>query len=105
MLKLNNRMKSSDLTKLTKIYEDIGAAVSGGATSDVVMGVNMPDSNITHDNEKETTKPQVIAFTREIKKILLDLNESNLDPTISSKLAIITDRINSIDNWLQNNLI
>lgn len=98
-------MKSSDLNKLTKIYEDIGAGVSGGATSDVVMGVNMPDSNKVHNNESETTKPQVIAFTREIKKLLLDLNEANLDPQITSKLAIITDRINSIDNWLQNNLI
>jgi hypothetical protein len=98
-------MKSSDLNKLTKIYEDIGAGVSGGSNSDVVMGVNMPDSNAKQTNKPETTKPQAIAFVREIKKILLDLNEANLDSQILSKLAIMTDRINSIDNWLQNNLI
>ena len=97
-------MKSSDYNKLTRLYEDMGAGVSGGQNSDVVMGINMPDSNARNNNEHETTKPQIVAFTREIKQILLDLTKSRLDPKTTSKLATVTDRINSIDDWLQNNI-
>ena len=97
-------MRSSDYNKLTSLYEDIGAGVSGGQDSDIVMGVNMPDAGMHNQHEHETTKPQIVAFTREIKQILLDLTKSRLDPETSSKLATITDRINSIDDWLQNNI-
>ena len=97
-------MKSSDLTKITKLYEDIGAGVSGGQNSDVVMGVNMPDTGVHNQHEHETTKPQIVAFTREIKQILLELNKEKLNPAISAKLATVTDRINTIDDWLQNNI-
>lgn len=97
-------MRSGDLTKITKLYEDMGAGVSGGQNSEIVMGVNMPDSGVHNSHEHETTKPQIIAYTREIKKILLDLTKMRLDPEMSSKLATVTDRINSIDDWLQNNL-
>jgi hypothetical protein len=82
----------------------MGAGVSGGQNSDMVMGVNMPDSGAQNNHEHETTKPQIVAFAREIKQILLDLSKSKLDPESSSKLATVTDRINSIDDWLQNNL-
>ncbi len=104
MIELNNRMKSSDYNKLTRLYEDMGAGVSGGQNSEMVMGVNMPDSGIHNNHEHETTKPQIVAFTREIKQILLDLSKTRLDPAISAKLATATDRINSIDDWLQNNI-
>jgi len=97
-------MKSSDYNKLTRLYEDIGAGVSGGADSDVVMGVNMPDIGVHNEHEHEVTKPQIVAFAREIKQILADLNKVKLNPTIASKLATVSDRINSIDDWLQNNL-
>jgi hypothetical protein len=97
-------MKSSDYGKLTRLYEDMSAGVSGGQNSDIVMGVNMPDSGIQNQHEHETTKPQIVAFTREIKQILLDLTKAHLNPAIASKLATVTDRINSIDDWLQNNI-
>lgn len=97
-------MRSSDYVKLTRLYEDMGAGVSGGQNSNVVMGVNMPDSNARNNHEHETTKPQIVAFTREIKQIILDLTKSRLDPETTSKLATVTDRINSIDDWLQNNI-
>lgn len=97
-------MKSSDYNKLTRLYEDMGAGVSGGQNSDIVMGVNMPDAGAHHNQEHQTTKPQIVAFTREIKQILLDLTKSNVNAETSSKLATITDRINSIDDWLQNNI-
>lgn len=97
-------MRSSDYSELTRLYEDMGAGVSGGSDSDIVMGVNMPDTGVHNQHEHETTKPQIIAFTRDIKQILLDLNKAKLNPEVASKLATITDRINAIDNWLQNNL-
>jgi len=97
-------MKSSDYSKLTRLYEDMGAGVSGGSNSDIVMGLNMPDIGAHNEHEHETTKPQIIAFTRDIKQTLLELNKAKLNPDITSKLATITDRINSIDNWLQNNI-
>jgi len=97
-------MRSGDLTKITKLYEDMGAGVSGGQNSEIVMGVNMPDSGVHNSHEHETTKPQIIAYTREIKKIILDLTKIRLNPEMASKLATVTDRINSIDDWLQNNL-
>ena len=98
-------MNTSDLTKLTKIYEDIGAGASGGANSDIVMGVNMPDAGSHAKHQKETTKPQIIAFTREIKQILLDLSKSKFDPQITAKLTTAMERINSIDDWMQNNIV
>jgi len=98
-------MTSSDYNKLTRLYEDMRAGVSGGQNSDIVMGVNMPDAGAhQHNREHETTKPQIVAFTREIKQILLDLTKFKLNPEVSSKLSTITDRINSIDDWLQNNI-
>ena len=97
-------MKSSDYSKLTRLYEDLGAGVSGGSNSDVVMGVNMPDAGVHNQHEHETTKPQIVAFTREIKQIILDLTKTKLNPETASKLATVADRINSIDDWLQNNL-
>lgn len=98
-------MNTSDLFKLTKIYEDIGAGASGGANSDIVLGVNMPDVGSHAKHEKETTKPQIVAFTREIKQILLDLSKNRFDPQITAKLNTAIDCINSIDDWLQNNLV
>lgn len=97
-------MKSSDYSKITKLYEDIGAAVSNGINSNIVMGINMPDTGIHNAHEHKTSKSQIVAYTREIKQILLDLNKSDLSPKIVSNLAKITDRINSIDEWLQNNI-
>ena len=97
-------MRTSDYNKLTSIYEDIGAGVAGGQNSDIVMGVNMPDTGVHNQHEPETTKPQIVAYTREIKQILLELNKAKLNPEITAKLATITDRINSIDDWLQNNI-
>ena len=97
-------MRSSDYNILTRLYEDMGAGVSGGQNSDIVMGVNMPDTGMHNKHEHEVTKPQIVAFTREIKQILLDLTKTKLNPEITSKLATVTDRINSIDDWLQNNL-
>jgi hypothetical protein len=97
-------MKSSDYNKLTKLYEDIGAAISGGSNSEMVMGVNMPDTGVHNGFEHETSKPQIIAFTREIKKILLELSQNKFDSKITDKLNTAISRINSIDDWLQNNI-
>lgn len=97
-------MKASDYNKLARLYEDVGAGVSGGQNSDIVMGVNMPDTGIHNSHEHEITKPQIVAYAREIKRILSELNKIKLNPSIASKLATVTDRINSIDDWLQNNI-
>lgn len=100
-------MHSSDYEKIANLYtvltEDIGAGAAGSQT-EMVAGVNMPDTGLHNHHEHEVTKPQIVAYAREIKQILLELNKIKLSPSIASKLATVTDRINSIDDWLQNNI-
>jgi hypothetical protein len=101
-------MKPSDVYNIKVAYdrvlkEDIGAgADTGGA---IVMGVNMPDvtpeSNDYEDDAKNMAKAQLLGMLNEVKDILNELNNKELEPWMASKIATVSDRIHSVHQWME----
>ena len=101
-------MVNSDVNNIEKAYlsilkEDIGAAADPGQGA-IVMGLNMPDSpnNGSYENEvKDMAKSQLLNIMKEIKNILNELNSKKLEPWMADKISTVSDRISSVDEWLQ----
>lgn len=103
-------MKSSDINNIKKAYarvlnEDIGAGADAGQGA-IVMGVNLPDNPQNQgsyaDEAKDMAKSQLMGIIKEVKDILNELNSKKLEPWMASKIATVSDRIHSVDEWLNS---
>lgn len=102
-------MVQSDIKNIENAYrsilkEDIGAGADAGQGA-IVMGLNMPESDNNNgsyeDEVKDMAKSQLLNIMKEIKNILNELNSKKLEPWMADKISTVSDRISSVDEWLQ----
>ena len=102
-------MKSSDIDKLSKAYqtilkEDLGLGPIANDQSSFSVGVNMPDSSKTYENEAaDMASVEMQSIIKNAIKILSELKSGNIEPWVSSKISIATDYIETVERWLSNN--
>ncbi len=97
-------IKNIETAYLSILKEDIGAAADPGQGA-IVMGIDMSDSSNNRgsyqDKAKDMAKSQLLNTMKEIKSILNELNSKKLEPWMADKISTVSDRISSVDEWLQ----
>lgn len=100
-------MKPSDINNIKNAYarvlnEDTGAGAD--TQGSIVMGLNMPDNPQNQGSyaqeAKDMAKSQLMGIIKEVKDILNELNSKKLEPWMATKIATVSDRIHSVDEWL-----
>lgn len=98
-------MNFSDIQKLNDAYlslfvEDVGLGghAIGTNSSNIVMGLSMPDNKPVHTDQNQN---KIKATIEELKSIFSELkNAQGLEPWVASKLATAGNRVDFIHNYL-----